>query len=301
MPVRLFVGCIPNYVTDDMLREKFAENGDLTEVVYMRDQVLTDKGWAFITFADETEATLAIAMLHGQKAFPPQPRELQVKLSSEKVLELSGTAFDSSWQPLEAISPWEEMRTEDVPPKAYFYNHITGETVWERPPIMSERPLVAQGGVLGQGLGSGSGPSGANLFICGIPNGWNDYDLQTRFREFGHMIAGKIYIDPNTNLSKGFGFVSYTTIIAATKAIEAMHGADVGEGRFLRVSVKKGEEADNPDAIAVVARKALQMPRNSLAGLQSLTPGIPGAGFHGVPRGLDAALNAISACYNKPV
>eukprot|EP00397_Hematodinium_sp_SG-2012_P060494 GEMP01078870.1.p1 GENE.GEMP01078870.1~~GEMP01078870.1.p1 ORF type:complete len:301 (+),score=65.21 GEMP01078870.1:123-1025(+) len=295
---KLFVGCIPNYVTDEMLKEKFAENGEISEFFYMRDQILTDKGWAFITYADDTEAGLAIAMLHGHKAFGGQPRELQVKLASEKITELAGTAFDPKWAPTEAITPWEELRTEDTPPKAYYYNHITEETVWERPAIMNERPVVAAGGVLGasQGTSAVTGPPGANLFIYGIPAAWTDFDLQAKFKDFGQMLAAKIYIDPNTQLSKGFGFVSYTTLGAATTAIEHMHGHDLGEGKYLRVSIKKGEENENPDAIAMVAQKALQMPRGSLAGLASLTPGAGGAN---APHGLDAALNAISACYNK--
>jgi len=289
---QVFIGCIPNYVTEEMLKEKFEDHGTMEKFFYMPDKVFTDRGWAFITYADETEAAVAIAMMHGQKAWNNTPRELQVKYANEKITELEGTVFDPNWCPIESVTPWEELRTEDQ--KSYYYNHLTEETVWERPEIMNQRPSVGPPvHPTTQVSGQITGPPGANLFVYGIPTGWQDYDLNMRFKEFGQMIAAKIYVDPTTQMSKGFGFVSYTKLEAATKAIEVMHGIDVGENRFLRVSIKKGEENENPDAVAVVAAKVLQMPKNGP--LMPINHGV--AGQKAI--GLDGALNAISSCYNK--
>jgi len=294
---KLFVGCIPNYVTEEMLKDKFEEHGTLEKFIYIPDKVFTDRGWAFITYSDETEAACAIAMLHDSKPWTERaPRNLQVKFANEKITDLKDTAFDSKWLPQQSVHPWEELRTEDDPPKVYYYDHITEETVWEQPHIMIQRPLV---GVAIQPVAPTvtptvtTGPPGANLFVYGIPSTWTDEELSTRFKEFGNLVAAKIYVDPATMCSKGFGFVSYSTLPAATKAIEVMHGFEVDDGKLLRVSIKKGEENENPEAVAVVSKKILQMPRNGP--LMPVNYGVPGQRA----QGLDGALNAISACYNK--
>merc|ERR1712216_433352 len=59
-----------------------------------------------------------------------------------------------------------------------------------------------------------------------------------------------IHQDPVTKQSKGFGFVSYATTAAATLAIKGMNGFDTKHGKFLKVTIKKGEEQYNPDAVA---------------------------------------------------
>jgi len=293
---KLFVGCIPNYVTEQMLREKFAEHGQIQKLIYMSDRVLTDRGWAFITYEDETEAAVAIALLHDSKPWSEKcPRALQVKFASEKITDLKGTAFDPAYVQNETVHTWTEHKTDDTPPKVYYHNTYTEETVWEQPYIMSQKPHTGVSASIPAAVNSTvtSGPPGANLFVYGIPSAWTDEDLHTRFKEFGTLVASKIYIDPTTMCSKGFGFVSYTTLDSATKAIEVMHGFEVEDGKLLRVSIKKGEENENPEAVAVVSKKLLQMPRNGP--LAPLNYGVPGQ----KAQGLDGALNAISACYNK--
>ena len=48
--------------------------------------------------------------------------------------------------------------------------------------------------------------------------------LYDTFSAFGMIVATpKIMRDPDTGLSKGFGFVSYETFEASDAAIEAMH------------------------------------------------------------------------------
>merc|ERR1712216_1098756 len=58
-----------------------------------------------------------------------------------------------------------------------------------------------------------------------------------------------IHQDPVTKQSKGFGFVSYAAPSAATLAIKGMNGFDTKQGKLLKVTIKKGEEQYNPDAV----------------------------------------------------
>ena len=82
------------------------------------------------------------------------------------------------------------------------------------------------------------GPRGANLFIYHLPRDIIDADLATLFAPFGNVISAKVFVDPRTSESKGFGFVSYDTPVSADDAINAMSGFQIGTKR-LKVQHKK--------------------------------------------------------------
>jgi len=82
------------------------------------------------------------------------------------------------------------------------------------------------------------GPAGANLFIYHLPIDLTDADLATAFNPFGNVISAKVYVDRYTGESKGFGFVSYDSIMSAELAIEQMNGFQIGNKR-LKVQHKR--------------------------------------------------------------
>uniref|UniRef100_A0A7S4QD22 RRM domain-containing protein n=1 Tax=Ditylum brightwellii TaxID=49249 RepID=A0A7S4QD22_9STRA len=82
------------------------------------------------------------------------------------------------------------------------------------------------------------GPAGANLFIYHLPHDLTDADLATAFNPFGNVISAKVYVDRYTGESKGFGFVSYDSVISAEHAIEQMNGFQIGTKR-LKVQHKR--------------------------------------------------------------
>jgi CUG-BP- and ETR3-like factor len=82
------------------------------------------------------------------------------------------------------------------------------------------------------------GPAGANLFIYHLPIDLTDADLATAFNPFGHVISAKVYVDRYTGESKGFGFVSYDSVMSAELAIEQMNGFQIGNKR-LKVQHKR--------------------------------------------------------------
>jgi len=65
-----------------------------------------------------------------------------------------------------------------------------------------------------------------------------DADLATAFNPFGNVISAKVYVDMLTGESKGFGFVSYDSVISAELAIENMNGFQIGSKR-LKVQHKR--------------------------------------------------------------
>eukprot|EP00122_Pirum_gemmata_P008750 Pgem_evm1s8074 len=89
---------------------------------------------------------------------------------------------------------------------------------------------------------NGSGPDGANLFVMHLPNEWTDFDLYSRFAQFGNVLSSKVFVDKQTNQSKCFGFVSFDAAFAAQRAIQSMNGFQCGNKR-LKVRLKDQRES----------------------------------------------------------
>mmetsp|Transcript_16477 Transcript_16477/g.39445 ORF Transcript_16477/g.39445 Transcript_16477/m.39445 type:complete len:661 (+) Transcript_16477:383-2365(+) len=125
------------------------------------------------------------------------------------------------------------------------YNMYGAYGQGQRPPPYGPGRGLARG-VEGRGRGPPppvpprprEGPAGANLFIYHLPIDLTDADLATAFNPFGNVISAKVYVDRYTGESKGFGFVSYDSIMSAELAIEQMNGFQIGNKR-LKVQHKR--------------------------------------------------------------
>ncbi|KAN0027875.1 hypothetical protein ACTFIV_009701 [Dictyostelium citrinum] len=99
-----------------------------------------------------------------------------------------------------------------------------------------------QGGPMGGSGGNKKnqsvGPQGSNLFVYNIPNYFSDNDLLGLFQQYGLVVSAKVYVDKNTGVSKGFGFVSYDNPASANLAISNLNGQMMA-GKKLKVSLKQ--------------------------------------------------------------
>ncbi|KAB1224037.1 Glycine-rich RNA-binding protein 6, mitochondrial [Morella rubra] len=83
------------------------------------------------------------------------------------------------------------------------------------------------------------------LFISGLSRLTTDEKLKEAFSSFGQLLDVKVITDRATGRSKGFGFVTYTTIEEAEKAREGMN-AKFLDGWVIFVDPAKPREARPP-------------------------------------------------------
>jgi len=61
------------------------------------------------------------------------------------------------------------------------------------------------------------------IFVKNCPAEWTHEDLHDKFAEFGEITSAKMSITANF-VSRGYGFVEFSTVEAARKAVAAMDG-----------------------------------------------------------------------------
>ncbi len=76
---------------------------------------------------------------------------------------------------------------------------------------------------------------GKKLFVGGLSWGTSEDVLYSTFEQYGQLEEVKIITDRETGRSRGFGFVTFVDEGDASKAIDAMNGAEL-DGRNLNVN-----------------------------------------------------------------
>lgn len=79
------------------------------------------------------------------------------------------------------------------------------------------------------------------LFVGNLAFATTENDLQDAFAAFGTVMEVNLMLDRMTGKSRGFAFVTMSSAEEAEKAIQGMHGKNVG-GRDLTVNVARPRE-----------------------------------------------------------
>eukprot|EP01059_Diplonema_ambulator_P011839 TRINITY_DN218_c0_g3_i1.p1 TRINITY_DN218_c0_g3~~TRINITY_DN218_c0_g3_i1.p1 ORF type:complete len:567 (+),score=222.88 TRINITY_DN218_c0_g3_i1:48-1748(+) len=102
----------------------------------------------------------------------------------------------------------------------------------------------------------------ANLYIKNLDDSITSETLKEVFSEYGDVMSAKVMMDPESNTSKGFGFVSFKDHESAQKAI-AMNGR-ILSGKPLYVSNAQRKDARQA--------QLMEMYRNGTQGRQFVNP-----------------------------
>ena len=72
-------------------------------------------------------------------------------------------------------------------------------------------------------------------FVGGLAWATDDHSLHNAFSTYGEVLESKIILDRETQRSRGFGFVTFSTEEAMRNAIEGMNGKEL-DGRNITVN-----------------------------------------------------------------
>jgi len=94
--------------------------------------------------------------------------------------------------------------------------------------------------------------AGQNVYVRNLDDSITDEELRTLFAPYGSITSAKVMIDPTSKISRGFGFVSFSTPEEAHKAISEVNGVLV-HNKPLYVALAQKKE---------VRRQQLEMQHN---------------------------------------
>jgi len=81
----------------------------------------------------------------------------------------------------------------------------------------------------------------SKLFVGNLSFKTTENELQDAFAAHGTVLEANLMMDRATGRPRGFGFVTMSSQEEAEKAIEALHGKDLG-GRALTVNIARPRE-----------------------------------------------------------
>ncbi|GAV83967.1 RRM_1 domain-containing protein [Cephalotus follicularis] len=161
---------------------------------------------------------------------PPRPIKLQLSYSHCSLSLKPKTHFPSFLTFVSQTSDWAQQQGEDN-------TTITLEdpTVEE---AIGDQGESVQGGVFGEtGLEEDfvEPPEDAKLFVGNLPYDVDSQKLAMLFEKAGTVEIAEVIYNRETDRSRGFGFVTMSTVEEAEKAVEILHQFDL-DGRLLTVN-----------------------------------------------------------------
>ncbi|CAB9505389.1 Elav-like family member [Seminavis robusta] len=268
---KLFIGMLSRKAGETEVREIFAPYGEIKEIYMIRNADGSSKCAAFLRYVKREAALQAIESLNNNVMMDGSARPLIVKFADNKHQKQQRHMRNVRRQELMATGAgpgYPGYQVPQVPPPMgmaahpggpqypmppHQYGPAYGAGNPPPPPHPPHHPYMYPPHQYGPAPPYGyrnpqemrppnprprEGPAGANLFVYHLPHDLTDADLATAFNPFGNVISAKVYVDKYTGESKGFGFVSYDSVMSAEAAIEQMNGFQIGNKR-LKVQHKR--------------------------------------------------------------
>ncbi|XP_061415393.1 polyadenylate-binding protein 1-like [Lethenteron reissneri] len=192
--VNLYVNNLDPNVNDERLWKEFSPFGTITSAKVMVNRSGESKGFGFVCFSSHDEASRAMLEMDGQALGSKQLYVALAQLKTERSLplpRLNGRAICVGHLHKSA----EELELER-----------------QFESLKQDRRNKFQG---------------VNLYVKNLDDGINDERLRKEFSPFGNITSSKVMVN-RCGESKGCGFVCFSTVQEATKAMTEMDGRIIG-------------------------------------------------------------------------
>ncbi|XP_050220864.1 28 kDa ribonucleoprotein, chloroplastic-like [Mercurialis annua] len=194
---------------------------------------------------------------------PPRAIKLHLSHSSLSLLSLKPKTKFSSFLPLVAqTSDWAQQGEENE-------GSVTVEEKWETQESETEEGTVSDWESEGEGVSAAAAaaaeedegsepdeeafeepPEEAKIFVGNLPYDVDSQKLAMLFEQAGTVEVAEVIYNRETDTSRGFGFVSMSTVEEADKAVEMFNRYDIN-GRSLTVN-KAAPRGSRPERTARV-------------------------------------------------
>jgi len=166
-PCKIFVGSLPDDITETVLRAEFSKYGQITDV-FLKTGCEANKQWAFILFATNAQAQQAKDCTDRRLMFPGAPGPCEVmfakfqgKNGQDPLATVQAGLAAAPAAPMQPAPP-ASARIPAPPPMsqlpaqyawrvyqtpqglAYYHNHTTNVTQWECPPELGYSQMAMQ-------------------------------------------------------------------------------------------------------------------------------------------------------------
>lgn len=214
----LYVRGIPRNMKQEELEELFGQCGDIIQCRVLKDNSSdNNKGVAFILYDRKEQAEAAILKFDGE-TLSGGSETLSVKFADDNSKKVPPAFLQYPIPPFRGAGfGGGPLRPGNIQNR-YRFNPISNSFIGSTP-------------------GSASGNGGYILFVYNIGAEVDERNLHHLFLSYGTVLKTNVIRDPNTNQSKGYGFVTMSNYEDAVWAIEALNGFNYG-GRPLQVSFK---------------------------------------------------------------
>jgi len=232
-PLKLYVGHIPENVNEEQVRSVFEPFGQVLDIVILRQNGVS-RGCGFVHYARADAAYAAVEALHGKCRLDESYPELIVRVADAEKRAATTAAVTNPVAPIVPFPTSKSVAPLALPAPTPSYESAGPQQMPRQ--ISNAGPSYQR---------TRQGPPGANLFVRNIPREFTENELCRLFAPYGELVSTKVFVDPQTNQSKCFGFVSFADVTCAQNAIKSLNGETVN-GRVISFTVKTNSGSSRP-------------------------------------------------------
>jgi len=285
----IFIKNLDKNIDNKALYDTFATFGNILSCKVSTDDHGNSKGFGFVHYDSQEAADLAIAkvngkLLNGKKCFvgsfqarkerSADQSENEPKWTNIYVKHLDKSVDDDKFKvmfsPFGTVTSAIIMRDENGESKGFgFINFETNEAAKKAVEEMNDKEIDGKQVYVGRAQKKSererelkdmfhkiqkerqSKYQGVNLYVKNLDESINDEQLRQEFSHLGTITSAKVMNDEK-GLSKGFGFVCFSTPEEATKAVTEMNGKLIAnKPAYVALAQRKDQRRMQLEAIHV--------------------------------------------------
>ncbi|EER04738.1 polyadenylate-binding protein, putative [Perkinsus marinus ATCC 50983] len=227
----VYIKHIPASWNEEKIKEEFGAFGEITSLAVQTDP--KGRRFAFVNYAEFEQARAAVEEMDGKDVRNEEEKAAD-RAQREREREERKAAREAAKAEGREEGDDVESDDDDEEPETSHLYVARAQPKAERAAVLKEQFSASRGAQGGGRFG------GVNLYVKNLGEDVDDAELKKMFEPFGTVTSVKVMVD-DKGVSRGFGFVCFSTHEEATKAVTDMHLKLIG-GKPLYVGMHEKRE-----------------------------------------------------------